>query len=293
MVEHEPGDRYRLSAALTLYEVEPTLRDVYVEGRTDAAFYSWFIDESHVDANVYAIDDRIYLVSDEVTVWDQSINARGRVIAFSLHCDQQLGPTQLAVTAIADSDTSPAIGPVPIASHCLLSTDDSALENYVLSERPMKKLLLVGLGIDCPSSEVIRAIIPALQGIQAVRIVLQAFNASIVEDIAAPCAFGEFATTVDKRELIRRSLTGISRRDWPGTVDDMVAWADDFEVMIATAGLSGRGHDIPALVCAYLRGRGYTPSRAKVESVLLASVELSDLADEPLFAGLIERLQPT
>jgi hypothetical protein len=291
MPELEAGDRYRLIAAVALYEVEPTLRDIYVEGRTDASFYSWFLAESGAEAKVYPIDDRICILADEVKAVDQKISARGRVIAFSIYCDRRLGAHQNSVTAIVDSDSARAVGPMPIRADCLLTTDGSSLESYVLAPRPMTKLLKVGLGIEIDSSAVIDAIVPALQKIQSVRIVLEGSDIGVVEDVAATCSFEDAQGSVDVRELIRRSLGGVSKRDWPSGIDELVNWATDCEAMVIQAGLRGRGHDIPALICGYLRERGHSPNKSTAESVLLTCLELSDIADQPLFVSLLDRVR--
>jgi len=36
-------DRHKVEELVALYELEPTIRDVYVEGETDEAFFEWFL----------------------------------------------------------------------------------------------------------------------------------------------------------------------------------------------------------------------------------------------------------
>jgi hypothetical protein len=52
-----PDDRRTIEELIARYELEPTLRDIYVEGYTDALFFRWFLQKSNAtNAIVYEID---------------------------------------------------------------------------------------------------------------------------------------------------------------------------------------------------------------------------------------------
>ena len=290
MRSDEIGDRYLLDEALTLYEFEPTLRDVYVEGKADVGFFIWYLGECGIEADVYAIDDRLYVTAAEVGPIAVDINARGRAITFAVHSERRLGKSQRSVTVVVDADASQAVGPVPIESSCLLCTDDGALECYTLQTRPFGKFLKVCLHEDVDPGLVLKAILPALGDIFAVRMLLHGFGVRIIEDIAGVCVLSEDESCADIRELILRSMSSVRREEWPCPIDDLEGFAKDYRAMVSKSSHVGRGHDIAPLVAAYFGTSGRLARRDVLEAALLGCLERKDVDDAPLFVALRERL---
>lgn len=286
----DPGDRYRLNELLTLYEYEPTLRDLYVEGTSDAGFFRWYLMEHQLLAHVYAIDDRVEVPADVVQSVGQDVNARGRAVALAIYCERSLGRGQTAVTVVVDADFVHVVGPVPLEASCLLLTDDGALECYALSGRPLAKALNVCFHTTVEAETVLSAIGPALGDIFAVRILFKSLDLGLADDIAAVCELSEFASSADLRELIRRSLTGVAKEQWPAELDDLEQMANEYRVMVTASGQKGRGHDIAPLIRTYLEIRGHLAQPRTLEMALLSSLVAGDLDDQPLFARLRERL---
>ena len=287
MHESERGDVYSLDELITLYEFEAALRDLYVEGRSDAGFFTWYLGEHGLSADVYAIDDRVYLESGFVQSVGQEVNARGRAIAFAMACESRLGIDQRCVTVIVDADAANVVGPIP-KCQCLLMTDDAALENYGLELRPMGKLLKVALGINTDPQAVIDAILPALRRVQSGRIVLGIYDIGVISDVGAVCTFKGMEGLVDVGELIRRSISGKPKAEWPKEINELEQLASDYYDMIVAANHSGRGHDIAPLICHSLAAAGIRVRENPkfVESALLGSLECQDIDDKPLFEKL-------
>jgi hypothetical protein len=291
MASEEQGDRYVLGELLALYRLEPTLRDVYVEGSRDVAFYSWYIDEHGLSAQVFDVDERVTIDREVVAKVGQEINSRGRAIALAIYSQRALGIHQSCVTVVVDSDMARVVGPMPIENSCLLMTDVPAVENYVLFSRPLTKLFKLSLGIDdLDGATVLSALIPVLQAIQAVRILLQGFRIGLVSGFVATCTFNQDHCQVDKRELINRSLTGITRAEWPGELGDLVDWAGEYFDLVVASGQTGRGHDIVPLLFGYLRSQGYGITKQPLEAALMSCLEASDLDDKLLFISLRSRI---
>src|SRR5580700_6636570 len=87
----------------TLYEVQPHIRDVIVEGRADAHLIQWYLNERDLVAIVHAVDDRAEVTSDLVVRHGGEIGPRGRVIGLAHQVDEwEIAET--TVTCIIDSD---------------------------------------------------------------------------------------------------------------------------------------------------------------------------------------------
>lgn len=286
----ESGDRYLLDEVLVLYQLEPSLRDLYVEGRRDAGFYAWYFREHDISAQVYAVDDRVELSSELVHAIGEDVNARGRAIALAIACERALGTDQRGVTVVIDADLLHIVGPVPLESSCLLWTDDAALENYALRPRPMGKFLKVCLHSSVKAASVLAAVRPALEEILAVRVVFKSLDLGMIEDIASVCDLSEDHSSVDTHQLILRSLTRFPKAEWPATPAEIEEMTTDYRSMVKEARQSGRGHDIAPLVCRFLQTQGDFARRDTIEAAMLGCIELVDLDDQPLFVALRSRL---
>lgn len=258
MKEGNRGDLYTLAALIALYQFEPSLRDVYVEGRTDAGVLSWYFMETDIEALVFPIDDRVQIPQQLVDELRLDTGARGRAIALAVHCERELGKGQQVVAVVVDADFARITGPMQIEHSCLLMTDGPALEHYALADRPLTKLLRVSLRLpeQVLASDVREAILPALRDIYAARQVLQSYNIRCVDDVGAVCHLVGGDSRADIGELIRRSLTRVARGEWPADVPELVESAVVIRGWIEGAFQSGRGHDIAVLLVKYLGLRG-------------------------------------
>jgi hypothetical protein len=263
---------------------------VIVEGRRDAGLFRWYLREHSLNASVFAIDDRVRLPRDPVIAAQQQVNSRGRAITAAIHAERRLGKEQRSVTVIVDADALRVLGPAPREASCLLWTDDAALENYVLRERPLAKALDVCLHSAVDAATVLTAIRPALADVWSVRLVLNDFDLPLIDDFAAVCELSEFRSSADVEELIRRSLTGVAKAEWPASVADLAAMAKQVRGFILASGQTGRGHDIAPLIRGFLETQGRLVRPEMLEIAVVSCLELVDLDEEPLFRMLRSRL---
>jgi hypothetical protein len=140
-------DTYRRSIEelITRYELEPELRDVYVEGDRDKFFLSWFFEMSTVPKPV------IYPVNVAVNISNHTLlragvaGNRGRVIVLCAELEGNLPQIAENVVGVVDLDYSELLGTIP-SSPQLLCTDFSCMESYSITDGSLNKFFQVYLG---------------------------------------------------------------------------------------------------------------------------------------------------
>lgn len=286
------GEFYSLEALLVLYDLEPGLRDVYVEGRTDVGLLRWYLDERGIEAQVYAIDDRVEISATELGSLGLDIGARGRVIGLSIVAERALGKDQQGITCVADADYARLTGPMPRERSCLLFTDSASLECYVLQPRPLNKLLRMALHLPTSviAEDVLEALVPALLDLQCARAVLFAFDISCIDGVVKLCTLRVGASAADIRKVVQKSMGRVAKAEHPLAVDDVVAWAHELRSTMQLGNQFGRGHDIALMLSSFLGLKGAVANPEALEAAMRASLEVVDLQEKPLFLGLESRL---
>src|SRR5262245_2279213 len=108
-------DPYRRSIAelITRYELEPALRDIYVEGDRDWFFLRWFFQSIGCRIPV------VYMIEATVNVPTRLLRQagasgnRGRVIALCMEMEATLPPIARNVRGLVDKDYSELLGVMP------------------------------------------------------------------------------------------------------------------------------------------------------------------------------------
>jgi hypothetical protein len=88
--------RRTIAELIARYEVEPTLRDVYVEGDFDAALVSWFLRHHRCDGVVVYTIDTVNVPKDQVISAGLEDGEKGRVICACQQLAAALGHGQRA-----------------------------------------------------------------------------------------------------------------------------------------------------------------------------------------------------
>jgi hypothetical protein len=136
-----PDERRTIEELIVKYELEPTLRDIYVEGYSDALFFRWFLEKSDAsNAVVYEIDS-VEVDAQTVIKHKLEVGNRGRLIAFGMEVDRRIAhPHQ--VTCIVDRDYDIVLQK-EYGAGVLLFTDYTSLELYSFNENTLTKFLRV------------------------------------------------------------------------------------------------------------------------------------------------------
>jgi hypothetical protein len=151
-----PVVRRTIDELVTLYELEPEIRDLFVEGASDRVLFLWYL--RHRCRGNYSVQDISTIdVPPEVIEKNAQDNGnRGRIISLAYELDERLsGVSRNCVTLVYDSDFDRVLG---VSQKCdlLLTTDFSCVEMYLFNELVICKLLsLVLMGCDYSSQHVI------------------------------------------------------------------------------------------------------------------------------------------
>jgi hypothetical protein len=284
----KPENRRRTLAELKiLYKTHPRIRDVFVEGRTDAKFYGWFLRESGLggSAQVYEVDARVEIPETAVKPVHAEVNKRGRLFALG-HAANSWGAPGAGATCIVDSDFD-ILEPIPRIAPLLL-TDYPALEVYALQKKPFAKFLDQFVDDAPEADEVLGVLLPVWLQIFVVRFVLLRYSAGhALLDGFAKRSFDKFGKPSFSAESIIRDSTHESKDE----VSRLVAkYAQTVKEVTDPALQTVRGHDVAPVIIQYLGLKKELARATHVENVMRACIEFADLRDQPLFQSLLSRL---
>lgn len=279
--------RRTLEELHTLYDLEPELRDLYVEGTSDTCFFRWYLSSSGVTGiGVYPVD---VLDIPAAVVSKHSLpegSNKGRLIALSYELADS--PASGRVMCIADRDFDASCGHTH-TNACLSWTDGNCLELYALSPTVFRKFVLVALGGFAVSAEqLLSQCIAVLERIYAMRSANEVLKWGM-----SWVPFRRYVTVAGssiqlREEALTRAYLQKNGR-WPdreffiAKVGEIVASLDD-DPMRKT-----RGHDLSELLYTIVNQlckekRFGNPET--LESCLLATVEVSELGTHELFKTL-------
>ncbi len=273
-----------------LYEIQPQLRDVVVEGRIDASVIRWYLRECGANnAKVYAIDDRVEVDSASVVGVGGEVGARGRILALADEAARWT-LTQENLTCVIDSDRDCLASRVEFPH--LLSTDFGSMGVYAFQPRPLQQFIdIVASGFD-RAEDVMADLMPTLNETFLVRTALHDVGkVPLTSTFVNCCNIRKRPITLDTDELVRRSLAVVSEGRLQGEV---MARVDRYRKHLPSEPLLAvRGHDIAPLLIKRL---GLKNDLARIESVersLRTCLTTTDLDKSRLFSQLRERLSMT
>jgi len=279
------------------YRFEPSIRDLFVEGRSDAAVVRRFLRNVKLDHVVVYEVSTVEIPPETVLASGQPDGVRGRIIYLALELGGHLSQESKAATCVADRDYDLVLGR-NYGSGILLFLDYSCVEMYAYNEVVLERLLNgIAPGAKMSGLDVLRELEPLLRRLFLIR----ATNISLglrmkwLSSFANSCTLGsDGVVSFDEGDFIRRYLSKNSR------LSDIETFRIRLEELsaraVGDARLFVRGHDFAQILSWYLRehASGSSPLyRPEVlEQLLLAYIDSSDLAGEGFFKLLVERLHP-
>lgn len=135
---------------IAIYDLEETLRDIYVEGTIDKSFFQWIIGSSLESiSEIYCVNDII--IPDELLEKYGLVTGsnRNKIIAASSAIADALPNNENAIF-IVDRDFTEYIE-LGISPHSLKYTDYNSIELYALNENVIKKLMALAYGRYSPA----------------------------------------------------------------------------------------------------------------------------------------------
>ncbi|MFJ3944438.1 hypothetical protein [Streptomyces griseoaurantiacus] len=298
----EAGYRRTVEELITLYEVEPEVRDVFVEGRSDRNFLREYLsDGSEVTlCAVYDISDRVEIPDSELLNAGLLVGKRGRVIWLAQELARRI-PGHSSALLVADKDFA-SLGADPKDEiHGLLYTDFSSMEAYALNNRTLSKLLRVAIGAPdyvTPAS-LISAIKPALLCLFVLRLCLResGTQAVIPAKILSKWDLDDNSEAKIK-EVFRLSLDKVPRGERNGkTPDSLLAeYLSYREKVVGEFRDYINGHDVSLAIVRFLKSecahvfnsdaRRPLQSPVVLELVMMSCIENGHLDDAPMFQTL-------
>jgi len=286
-------ERHKVDELVALYELEPSLRDVYVEGETDEAFFDWFF--SHVGTSKVEVKGirSVDVPAEAVARYDCEVSNRGRLITLAHELEKELGSGALNVTCVVDADFDLVLEK---SYHCalLLLTDYSSLELYSFTTSTLSKLLkVVVMGFPQSGAAVITAIrVPLIEAF-ALRMTNKVLGWNMPwQPIEKCCEVAGSVVKFDTKKYISRYLQAAGR------------FGDRQQFQEALGRSRGmlkgderrfiHGHDFVDMLVWYLRQhKGFrSVSKLMIERALFACIESGSIASEPTLRALLQRTAP-
>lgn len=285
------GDLSTIQDLIARAELEPTLVDIYVEGRRDAELVRLVLAEADIDATVFPISDRLDIRSEEIGPYSEDYGNRSKLITAATQIDAALGASGHMYTFVADADWTSVIGPQTVGDTSLLLTDGPSVEHYFLESPSFQQVLSVGLErSECSASDVRKRLLGAMRDVASARLVLNQLNVSCTAKFTALCVFDSDRSSANAVEIVRRSLAAASRSSEFSSrkIVDQIAvyrgWIED-------ASHAGRGHDIAPILIKLLSLAGDFAKVPVVEAIMRSSVGVAELLEKQLFQKLVSRIR--
>jgi len=291
--------RHKFEELVARYELEPDLRDIYVEGTTDKDLIEWFLKQKgQQDFAIYVIDT-VDIPPERLNELKLNNNNRDRVIALALDMQHQLSDIPSHLTCIADKDFD-WLFQKNYECDILLFTDYSSLEMYLFNEKVLDKFMTLGLGLsNQPVNEILKNLSKVLEELFLIRATNEALDLKMTwlkeKDLGKCCSLKGTAIDLQTESFIVKYL---NKNNQYNSQSIFVTKLQELKTnTITERRCKIRGHDFIALLCWYIKNKlaknrknFHDPKNVAVN--LLLCVETEELAKEHLFQRLLKRLSP-
>ena len=137
-------EKRTIAELIARYQLEPTLRDIYVEGELDKGVFNWSLGaDERSRATIYEIST-VEMPTEEILRLGLHDNNRGRVITLAHILGQHLPHNSAQITCVVDTDLDSILG-VEHRHDFLLLTDYTCLEMYLYNPHTIHKFLQVAI----------------------------------------------------------------------------------------------------------------------------------------------------
>ncbi len=288
-----PGDRRTTEELITLHELEPELRDIYVEGPADLYLIKWFLDQIGKRSTAVYDISTVEIPAEMVEFYGLDNNNRDRVIVLALELEPRLGQESVQVTCIADSDFDLILNHRHDC-HLLLFTDYTGIEMYLFHEGYIDKFFNLCLrGFPLYASYVLDQLSNILQEIFLIRLANKLLGLELIwMTFERCCKLSGGEIVFDADDYITRYL---NKNNMLERKDEFVYTVNSWRPKLTSNPRHQmHGHDFIELLAWYLAKHGVNSklSHSKfVERSLFGCIKIKLLANETLFKRLINRVQ--
>ena len=282
-----------LEDLIARYELEPQLRDIYVEGSSDKSLIEWFLKEMGIDGAVVYEICTVQIDKEKVAVYGEEDNNKGRVITLAHEMESILGKEALQITCIADSDFDLILNK-KYDCRLIIFTDYSSLEMYLFNENCMDKyfrLCIQGFSINV--NETMDCLSKVLQEVFLIRLAnkLLGLNMTWIT-FERCCKVGDGSIIFDVDDYITRYLNS---NGWPVEKRKFVDFIEDWRPRLKKeCRCQMHGHDFIELLAWFISKHGIERNLYDTDVVcrsLYGCVEIDDLKSGMLFSNLLSRVE--
>ena len=281
--------RRTIEDLIARYQLEPHLRDLFVEGPSDQAIYDWYLKNIGCPGITIFDIDSIDIDSDILQSYSLPIGSRSRVIALALLLGDSLDPRGPCVRCIADSDFDFVLGPRVQTAH-LLYTDYTSVDMYLYTVHTLDKVLSLSFPIpEANIQPLITSMTRVLQEVFLARTVNQSlgWNMQFIS-FTGDCKIDENQVIFNKSSFVKRYLSKNNKLRDRAHFDQAYDALD--LVPVSDPRMKIHSEDYLELLGWFIsrkpRWRRYKERDQPVKHVLLASLDTLRLQQERLFAEL-------
>ncbi len=276
---------------VSLYELEPELKDVYVESPQDKSLLDSFLRKCHKNKIAVYTADEFHVPDTELAARGLAINSSRSKLLWLSQALAEAPEINASVLCVADRDYEDFLPSSVEANPFLALTDYNSLESYVLDDGALSKFISIALGR--PPAEYAtlrRRLVKALKEIFFIRLANESLEWGMTwvkprRYISVRRDYIEF----DRDSFITAYLLRNTRGGARGEFEDMITQlkanspADDRHLI--------RGHDLMEVL--HYAAKKLLQSSRKVgdaeffAGALLASLEAEDLKQFGLFQRIL------
>lgn len=276
------------------YDLEPTLRDIFVEGASDRHFLELFLPD--LTTSSYAVREisDVSIPKEELAAKSLCQGNRSRLIFLAEALEPDSG---MCATIVIDRDYDDIYLQYPAAAKLpnIVRTDFASIELYAYSVRPLNRLIKTMLrGFPVDASTVLDNLEPTLRKAYLFRISAMQISRGLSWVPIERCCtvLDNQELVLDEEEFIKRWLGGnAAPPSRAKLVEQMQLLKHDGDRRCAI-----RGHDFSTLLYWYI-GKVAKKKQTAIVSVdilqrsLLTCVEFADIKDMDMFQRIKSRLE--
>ncbi len=278
----------RIDELKARYSLEPSLKDIYVEGVNDKNLIEWVLSAHNInDIKVYSIDG---IEIDDDIIESHKLNSgsnRAKVLALSAELARSL-PDTCKILCIADRDQEDYM-PSGLDNCFLEFTDYNSTELYLLSSSIIRKFVSLVLGgFRISEDRLVAQAIPILEDLYVIRLASVALGWNM-EWIKIK-NYVHFSETISfdregfKKAYLLNSGKLSKRAMFEKKIKELrLKLKDDFRFRL-------RGHDLMDLLYYAVKKCKCSRKFGNVDTfrgAFMGCLELSELSDEKLFQRIL------
>ena len=281
--------RRTIGEIITMYQLEPDLRDLFVEGLRDRDIYRWYLNKcGYRKISVFQIDT-VEVTRETLDSHGLGNGNRDRVIALASELDTRFKEVLQFVRCIADSDFDFIFGFHDSPQH-LLYTDYTSVDLYTFEGELLKKVLCLGFNhSEAQAESLLESIRPILMELFILRAANERLGwAMTLPNFTRCCEIEGWRINFDRDVFVNRCLNSNARFTDHGTFHDVCAELEAVHLGDPRKGM--HGGDYFELLGWYLGHRcgwrGYTRGERSIMTVLVTALDDRLLSKEGLFTRL-------